>query len=105
MRKHYPCFVVGASQVIHAMTLNNGSSIATDAVERIARYRYAFRNENYLYRKEGLKGIVYYMAKCGLNFVRILINAPDHRVYRMRILLFSMVKGCLFNPKVEYIKE
>ena len=105
VRKHYPCFVVGASQVIHAMTLNNGSSIATDAVERIARYRYAFRNENYLYRKEGLKGIVYYMAKCGLNFVRILINAPDHRGYRMRILWSSMVKGCLFNPKVEYIKE
>lgn len=105
VREQYPCFVVGTSQVVHAMTQNNGSSIATDEVGRIERYRYAFRNENYLYRKEGLRGFVYYIAKCGLNLLRIVFKAHDHRGKRMRILILSMFKGCIFNPEIEYINK
>ncbi len=105
VRNNMPCFVVGNSQVIHAMKENNGSSISTDYGDRINRYKYAFRNENYLYRKEGIKGVLYYEAKCGLNFIRIIKNAPNFRLKRMRILIFSMITGFTFNPKVEYIEE
>ena len=62
-----PSFVVGQSQVIHAMKENSGSSIATDQAERFDRYRYACRNDAFTYRQEGLKGACYYFAKCGLN--------------------------------------
>lgn len=72
-----PCFVVGKSQVIHAMKENTGSNISTDMPERIDRYRYAFRNEGYLYRQEGLKGNVYYLAKCGYNIFQILFTSSN----------------------------
>jgi len=103
VRNGMPSFMVGTSQVVHAMKENTGSNIATDVPERINRYRYAFRNEAYLYRKEGIKGVVYYIAKCGLNFCRILCKAKDHRMKRCQVLIGSMLRGLFFNPKIEYM--
>ena len=103
VRNNMPSFMVGNSQVIHAMKENTGSSIATDVPERINRYRYAFRNEAYLYKKEGLKGIVYYIAKCGLNFCRIIFKAKDHKFKRCCVLISSMIKGLFFTPKIEKV--
>lgn len=105
IRYDIPSFVVGNSQVIHSMKENNGSSIAHDDVSRINRYKYAFRNEHYLYRKEGLKGIIYYHAKCWLNFFRILCHGKKHRFKRIHILLSSNLKGLFFNPKIEYLDK
>lgn len=101
VREGLPCFVAGQSQVVHAMKENSGSSIATDSAERIDRYRYAFRNEAFTYRKEGARGVCYYLAKCGLNFCRIVVKAPNHRGKRIRVLIGSMVRGAFFRPKIE----
>ena len=87
------------------MKENNGSSIALDSPERINRYRYAFRNECYLYRKEGLKGVCYYVAKCGLNLLRVLAHAKDHKMRRCGIILGSMCRGLMFRPETEYIQS
>ena len=105
VRNSMPSFMVTSSKVTHAMKANSGSSIATDEAERIDRYRYAFRNEGYLYRKEGLKGVCYYIAKCALNFLRILTKAKDNRLKRCRVLIASMFRGLFFNPKTEFIQE
>lgn len=105
VRNSMPSFMVTDSTVIHAMKENTGSSIAADVPERINRYRYAFRNEAYLYRKEGIKGIAYYILKCGLNFFRIIFKSKDHRIKRCRVLIGSMIKGLFFNPKIEYINR
>lgn len=59
IREKMPCYVVGQSRVIHAMKNNNGSNLAVDSVERLGRYKLAFRNEAYIYRREGAKGIAY----------------------------------------------
>ncbi len=103
VRNRMPSFLVGTSHVTHKMKENTGSSISIDRAERISRYSYAFRNENYLYRQEGLKGVCYYTAKCGLNALRIIKNAPDHKSKRLSVLLKAMLKGLLFNPNVEYL--
>ena len=100
-----PCFVVGKSQVIHAMKENTGSNISTDMPERIDRYRYAFRNEGYLYRQEGLKGNVYYLAKCGYNIFQILFTSSNKKMRRINIILISMLKSIIFRPKVEFIEK
>ena len=104
VRNSLPSFVTGKSQVIHAMQENNGSNIATDVPERIDRYEYAFRNEGYLYRQEGWKGIAYYFAKCGWNWIKILLYAPDKKFKRSFVLWSSVLKGLVFNPKVEFVK-
>ena len=105
VRGKRPCFVAGQSQVVHAMKDNNGSSIATDGAERIDRYRYAFRNEVFTYQQEGARGVCYYLAKCGLNFCRIVVKAPDHRAKRVRVLIGSMVRGAFFCPKIEMFRD
>lgn len=102
VRQGMPCYLVGSSIVTHLMQNNTGSNIATDVPERIDRYRFAFRNENYTYRQEGLAGVCYYLAKCGLNLVRIVTQAKNHRCKRMGVVLSSMVKGTFFNPAIEY---
>lgn len=102
VRNGMPCYLVGKSIVTHLMEHNTGSNLATDVPGRIDRYRYAFRNENFTYRQEGLRGIVYYLARCGLNFVRVVAQAKSHRCKRIWVLISSMVKGCFFHPAVEY---
>ena len=101
IREKLPSFVVEKSRVLHAMKDNNGSSIATDREERIDRYCYAFRNEAFTYRQEGVRGICYYIAKCALNFCRILVKAPGQKAKRIIVLSGSMVRGMAFCPKIE----
>lgn len=103
VRMHMPCYMVGQSQVIHAMRENGGSSIATDKPERLDRYKYAFRNEAYLYRQEGFKGVCYYLAKCALNLVRIIKSREGQKGRRIGILLGGMARGLFFRPKIERI--
>lgn len=101
VRMKRPSYLATKSVVVHAMNKNSGSSIATDVSERIERYSYAYRNEAYIYRKEGIRSMCFYIAKCGLNTCRILKNAPDHRWKRLLILIGSSIKGLFFNPKIE----
>ena len=104
VRGNRSSYVADQSRVIHAMRDNGGSSIATDP-ERIDRYRYAYRNEAFTFRQEGVRGVCFYLAKCGLNFCRILLKAPDRKRKRIHILLGSMLEGMAFNPKIERIER
>ncbi|MDO5139062.1 MAG: glycosyltransferase family 2 protein [Oscillospiraceae bacterium] len=105
VRMKMPCYIAGQSVVLHAMKDNNGSNIALDGVERLSRYNYALRNENYLYRKEGIKGFCYYFAKCGMRIICSLVQARDHRLKRVGIVLKQFFAGIMFNPKVEYVNR
>ena len=51
----YVCYYVPESVVLHKTANNEGSNIATDDVSRMDRYRYAYRNEVYIARKENLR--------------------------------------------------
>ena len=87
IREKMPCYVVGQSRVIHAMKNNSGSNLAVDSVERLGRYKLAFRNEAYISRREGAKGIAYYIANRGRDFLWVLTRAKDHRLKRLGVLL------------------
>ena len=94
-----PCYAVPASTATHAITGSAGSNIARDTAERIPRYFYAFRNEFYVYRREGLRGLAYYFAKVALNLMRILVRADGHRLLRLRTLCRGVFAGLGFSPK------
>ena len=102
VRGRVPCFLAGQSQVVHATRNNEGSNIALDAPERIGRYFYAFRNEAYLYRQEGMKGRLYCFAKRGRDFLRIMKNGKP-RLPRLGMLARGIWAGMLFNPKAEFV--
>lgn len=97
-------YLIGKSEVIHKMSQNIGSDIATDDISRLDRYRMAYRNENFTYRKQGLTGIIEYMARCIKGLIFILLFARDYKMKRIRTLLNGIIEGCLFNPKIEKVK-
>ena len=65
------CYTIQDSQVIHAMKSNGVVNIATDTLDRLPRYRYFYRNDVYLYRREGLRGWVWLVAKDIWHFFRL----------------------------------
>lgn len=105
VRSSLPSYMAGQSQVVHTMLSNDGSCIATDMPERIARYNYAFRNENYLYRQEGVGGLLYYTAKCMLNVLYVLTKAKSHHVARLWVIIRQFFNGFFFNPQIEFITK
>jgi GT2 family glycosyltransferase len=105
VRSRMPSYVAGKSRVVHAMPHNTGSSIALDLPERIGRYFYAFRNENFTYRQEGLWGFVYYTLRCGKNVLRVLRYARGKRLRRLGIIVGQYFAGLFFNPRIERISR
>ena len=101
IRHRIPAYLCTTSVVHHHTHHNWGSNIALDIPERLPYYQYAYRNENYLYRKEGIKGFCYYTLRCLLHLGRILIKARDHRWHRCHIILSQYGKGLFFNPQIE----
>lgn len=103
VRQKINSYVVLQSRVVHAMKENTGSNLATDSRERLQRYRYAYRNENYIYRQEGLKGRIYYGVKCLYHTARILARSGTDRGERLKILWGAVREGQHFDPKIEHI--
>lgn len=105
VREGLACYLVGKSRVVHRMASNLGSDIARESGDRLGRFYYAYRNENYLYRREGASGIVYYLARCGRHLLGIWQRGENRRLLRSGILLAGFLAGCFFYPKVTYISE
>ena len=103
IRGGLPSFVAGCSQVVHATKNNVGSNVALDDTARIGRYFYAFRNEAYLYRQEGIKGRVRCTAMRCRDFLRIALHGKP-KLVRFRTLLHGIWSGFFFYPKVEHIQ-
>lgn len=105
VRYNLPSFVVGKSQVIHAMESNVGSNITNDVESRIPRYYYAYRNEGYLYRQEGLRGICYYVAKFGYHMLKVLRYSENRKIARLKVMGKGLIDGLGFNPPVEFVRK
>ncbi len=101
LSKMLPCWYVPASTVIHKTANNEGSNIATDAAARLPRYRFAYRNEVYIAKKEKGSRILYQGAKILYHSARVLIKAPDHKLERLGIIWSGSREGLTFDPRVE----
>lgn len=98
----YPCYVVPASVTVHKCATNNGGNISTDEPSRIERYRYAYRNEVYVYRREGARGVARLMARTPLHIFRVLIKSRSQRLRRIRVILGGTIRGLDYDPPIEY---
>lgn len=97
----YPGYVITKSVVTHETKTNNGANIATDIDDRISRYKYAYRNEMYLYKREGFKGIIHILLRTPYHIYRVIRYSPDNKELRIKIILKSTWNGLFFNPKIE----
>lgn len=103
--KKYDCYIVGKSQVLHKTSNNAGSNIAIDDEKRIQRYKFAYRNEIYIARKNGLKGICRQLAKIVLHIFRVIFKSKRNKIKKIFIILSNSFKGIFFNPKIEYLEN
>ncbi|MBQ2004330.1 MAG: multidrug MFS transporter, partial [Peptococcaceae bacterium] len=96
-----PCYVVNSSRVVHAMQNNKGSNIARDELNRLDRYAYAYRNEMYFYKREGIKGLIWLLAKDLWHSVQIVMHKKGI-AKKLKIVWGSAWKGVSFQPEIEY---
>lgn len=103
--KKYMCYLAGKSQVLHKIKDNNGSNISKESGDRLGRYMYAYRNECYIARKDGIRGILRQFAKVNFNILRVLFTKNNYKIKKICIILCASIKGCFFHPKIEKIGE
>lgn len=104
LSRRYPCYAVTASRVLHDMGSNNKVNIATDTADRLPRYRYLYRNEVYVYRREGVRGWAYLISRVALHVVKVLLRS-ENKLEKIKVILSSFLDGLRFHPPIEYYKE
>lgn len=102
--KRYPCYLVTASVAVHKTKNNIGSNIALDEPERIDRYNYAYRNEVYYFRHQGVQGNIYFLLRLVTHIMKVVLLADSYKMKRLSVIFKATLEGVRFDPKIEYIK-
>ncbi len=100
-----PCYVVAESKVIHYMGSNSKVGIENDSIDRIWRYEYMYRNEVYLYRREGVKGWIYVLLRTLLHTYKVMRYADGNKMKKVGIIWRSVLSGVRFKPPVRYVQH
>ena len=98
-----PCYVIPASRVVHAMQNPGVVNIARDVPARWARYRYFYRNDVVLYRREGLSGWLWLLAKDSWHTIQVLRDRQGCRAERIKIIWKGFAAGVRFRPQIPYL--
>ncbi len=101
----YKCYLVNQSVVIHKSASNIGANISNDSLERLDRYRYLYRNDVYLWRREGFSGFFYELLRLSMHIFRVIAMGKDNKLKRILYICRGTLDGLSFNPKIEYIED
>lgn len=96
-------YVVPQSRVVHAMKNPGTVNIATDVPSRWDRYRYFYRNDVVLYRREGVKGWLWLLAKDLWHTLQVLRDPRGQRRKRIGIIWNGFMAGMRFAPQITYL--
>lgn len=97
----YDCFLLNKSIVFHYCNDNIGANIATVNEKRLDRFKYLYRNDVYLYRREGIKGFLYEIIRICWHIVRVILYANNMKMKKIRIIISNSLKGLFFRPPIE----
>ena len=103
--RHIPCYVVNNSVVIHKSNSNIGAHISTEVEERLDRYKYLYRNDVYLYKREGIKGFLYECVRLLFHSLKVIKDAKNNKYKRLSLIWKSTLQGFSFRPSIEYISN
>lgn len=96
------CYTVKDSVVVHAMKNKTVVNIAKDSEDRLERYKYFYRNDVFLYKKEGIIGWIWLLAK---DIYHSLLVIKSFKFNRIPIIWKGFFKGISFNPKIDNINN
>lgn len=97
-------YLVNDSVVIHKSNNNFGASISVEDIDRLERYDYLYRNDVYLYKREGVSGFIYEVIRLSLHIAKVLFKAENMKLYRIKKIIKATLLGLSFNPKIEFPK-
>lgn len=101
--KELPCYVSSESRVVHAMKNPGTVNIATDVPARWERYRYFYRNDVVLYRREGIRGWLWLLAKDLWHTVQVVLDSRGSRCARISIIWKGFAEGVRYRPRISYL--
>ena len=99
----YPCYYVKDSVALHDCESNSGSNVALDTLERLKLYTYAYRNEFYVFKREGLKGLAYWFARIIYHIIRISASGEPDKKKRFSALFKGVLMGFLYSPTIDIV--
>ena len=97
--KKYKCYLVLSSVVQHKTKNNLGSDISTDSPERIERYYYAYRNELYIAKRNGILSLGFYFVRAFYSLIKILLFSKEKKWTRVLWLFRGIISGLTFKPE------
>ena len=101
--KELPCSVASESRVVHAMKNPGPVNSATDVPARWERYRYFYRNDVVLYRREGIRGWLWLLAKDLWHTVQVVLDSRGSRCARISIIWKGFAEGVRYRPRISYL--
>ena len=75
-------------------------NIAADVPARWERYRYFYRNDVVLYRREGVRGWLWLLAKDAWHTVQVLRSPQGRKAWRIGIIWKGFFAGVRFAPEI-----
>ncbi len=103
--RKYPCYAVADSTAVHLSKSNIGADIASESADRLDRFDYLYRNDVYLYRREGIRGFSYEVLRLSGHCLRVLLKAKDYKMERLKKIIGGTRKGLSFHPSIEMLSE
>lgn len=103
--RKYKCYYIANSIVTHKSKSNIGASIAEEDGDRLNRFKYLYRNDVVLYRREGIKGYILFYIRLLIHKIRILKSKKNDKKERMKIINDAIKEGKKFNPSIEYVEK
>ena len=105
LSRKYKCYYITSSVVTHKSGSNIGANIASVEGDRLNRFKYMYRNDVVLYRREGIKGwILLYLRLC-LHKLRILKSDKKDKSERIKIINEAIKEGKTFYPRIECVNN
>ena len=103
--RKYPCYTANQSLVLHNMASNEKVGIEKESSDRLWRYSYLYRNEVYVYRREGIKGRWYLFLRVHLHLMRVLLKAKEGRAEKLKVIWKAYHSGKKFDPPIHFPGE
>lgn len=101
--RKYPSYVVTLSRVIHKMKSNEKVGIESESEDRLWRYKLVYRNEVFVFRREGLKGWIYLISRMVFHSFKIILKCKDNKLKKIKLIWKSFFTGLYFNPVIEKV--
>lgn len=100
-----PAYLVKDSQIIHKMTVNSTAGIESAPMEKLSRFRYAYRNRIYCYRYRWHMNEVKIVILYILESLRVLRANPEYKWKRIKIIWNGYKEGLNFKPEIRYMED